>query len=452
MCEKIIGKLMMKGIIRAISPLHIGCDSDERSDDDVLRDRNGNPFIPATSFIGILRHAIHSSDTNVNIAEEQLNNFWGYTDERESEQSAIKCSDLICVSHRGFTVRDGILINNVTGIVEPQKKYDYELVERGSEFKFSLEITMNDGNASLCKQIAATILFFLSGGTFFLGAKTNNGMGQLVLKQETLKIYQFKFSEKRDVKNWLNNHLSPDNEINIDDLGIPFEITQHNFKIELKMSPKNSFIVRSYPNSPSMPDAVHISSQNQPILPGTSIKGALRARAERIVRKINQMNPKVDMSLVHNLFGNVDDKDPTNNPIKGRIRIHESVLPDFVAELQHRIKIDRFTGGTIEGALFDSMPLFQGGMKKRVILEIEVQRCSLEEAGLLTLLLKDLWTADLPIGGEKGIGRGVFIGKGAVLSWNDEQFILTDDLTKIPEKTREKLQSFVDSLVLGEAQ
>jgi hypothetical protein len=39
------------------------------------------------------------------------------------------------------------------------------------------------------------------------------------------------------------------------------------------------------------------------------------------------------------------------------------------------------------------------------------------EVGLLLLLLKDLWTGDLPVGGESSVGRGRLQGIKAHLDW-----------------------------------
>jgi len=41
--------------IQTLSPLHIGSGDEERSDMDILLDRDNQPIIPATSFIGVLR-------------------------------------------------------------------------------------------------------------------------------------------------------------------------------------------------------------------------------------------------------------------------------------------------------------------------------------------------------------------------------------------------------------
>ena len=48
---------------------------------------------------------------------------------------------------------------------------------------------------------------------------------------------------------------------------------------------------------------------------------------------------------------------------------------------------------------------------------LRVEKPTEAELGLLLLLLKDLWTGDLPVGGEIGLGRGRFRGKTATLTY-----------------------------------
>jgi hypothetical protein len=58
--------------------------------------------------------------------------------------------------------------------------------------------------------------------------------------------------------------------------------------------------------------------------------------------------------------------------------------------------------------------------------------------------LKDLWTAELPIGGEKSIGRGVLEGVRATIIDGEETFYLLDDF-KNQDKAK-ALQAYVDAL------
>ncbi|MGH2542516.1 MAG: hypothetical protein ACRDIB_06960, partial [Ardenticatenaceae bacterium] len=53
-------------------------------------------------------------------------------------------------------------------------------------------------------------------------------------------------------------------------------------------------------------------------------------------------------------------------------------------------------------------------------LDLTVQRPQAADVGLLLLLLKDLWTGDLPLGGEASVGRGRLYGKCAELKWQGQ--------------------------------
>ena len=43
------------------------------------------------------------------------------------------------------------------------------------------------------------------------------------------------------------------------------------------------------------------------------------------------------------------------------------------------------------------------------------------EVGLLLLLLKDLWTGDLPVGSTSNIGRGRLQGKESTITWQSSK-------------------------------
>lgn len=427
------GKIVIQGELKTTSPLHIGCGSDQRSDMDILLDRDGTPFIPATSLIGVLRHTIKTGD------KTKEDYFWGYAKDKDGRQSAIRCSDLICQTNTKKLIRDGIKIDNKTGMVEHQGKYDYEILERGAVFSpLNMEFTYTHEDEDVVKRMAATIYDLLQKGHLQLGAKTNNGLGKIELVKSC--IYEFDFSNKRDVLHWLSRKFL--NSIPVQSLGKPYPTASNSFRMDITLELKNSLIIRSYPGDPELPDAVHIKSLDDWVLTGSSLKGALRARAERIEKTILNSD-----TIVKKLFGFVDkNKTGKGSAKKGKVHVHEIVLPKFISELQNRIKIDRFTGGTIEGALFDSMPLFRDDGHKVVNIIIESTQCEPREAGLMLLVLKDLWTGDLAVGGEKNVGRGVFKGTKAFIEWNNEKFVIDGNWSKMPSDTKNKLQLLVTAL------
>ena len=441
--EKNIGKILMKGQVECQTPLHIGSGSGDRSDLDVLLDESERPFIPASSFIGVLRHLVEPIAVVNNTQRAEFNNLWGYAEANEGHQSCFQCSDLICENQAPkIIVRDGIKIDNETGMVKDKGKYDFEIVERGTRFNFTMEFTFRKSNQEYVKKTAATIYTLLQTGETQIGAKTNSGLGQVSFAPGSLNIYMFDFTKKSDVLNWLTRNFKQQSLIKGESLGEAFNITNDTFYINATLQLQNSVLIRSYTEDPKLPDATHIKSLDDWILTGTSLKGAIRARAERILNTLEKSE-----NIARNLFGYVDTDTLSKNAKKGKIRIKETVLPKFIAEIQTRIKIDRFTGGTIETALFDSMPLFANFNDKVLSIKIFVKNCTLAEAGLLLLVLKDLWTGDLAVGGEKNIGRGVFTGVSASIKWADEPgLMLEKDFAKLDPITKDKLESFVKAL------
>lgn len=455
------GKLILEGDLQLLSPLHIGSGENDLTDLDVIKDCNGKPFITLTSFIGALRHHLKK---NYPIDDNELNQLFGYAKDEESRGSIIVGSDLFLTYNPKSLVstRDGIKIDLKTGLVADKAKYDYQIVDKGAKFSFKLESTYPSDSISkdTLLRYYATIKEMLKENEsdcqspgLRIGAKTNNGLGKIKFINE--KIFDFNFEKSENVIAWLQDSKP----IPVDNLNaVPFKPFENDLIIDAYFDLKTSLIQRSYNDDPSMPDASHIQSQGEDILAGSGTKGAIAARARKIVNTIWDENDEENKTVfLDNLLGYVYDKnDETDKrenkkPRIGKLQIEERTLPAYVAELQARIKLDRFTGGTVSGALFDSMPLFNTEKlgkeivinKKCTRITLRVKGCSEAEAGLMLLVLKDLWTADLPIGGEKGIGRGVFNGVSASIKYQEKEVI---QLAQKPVNLSD-LKIYVDALV-----
>lgn len=201
------------------------------------------------------------------------------------------------------------------------------------------------------------------------------------------------------------------------------------------------------------------------VLSGTSLAGVLRHRAERIVNTLHEVNSQITQEIVNDIFGFVtDNKERSKSESKendkkldakaSRLIVHESIIKDTTDLVQTRIAIDRFTGGVYHGALFQEQPIFGKG-DENLKLEIELRKATQDkdyEIGLLLLLLKDLWTQDLPVGGTSSIGRGRLQGKKATLilyrSQQKETWTITQESeNKLQITDPNRLQTFVKALV-----
>lgn len=464
---RITGKLLLQGRLSITSPLIIGSgEKDEGVDMLVLKDKAGNPYIPATALAGVLRHYFWQNAELTGLKEEkekeerkQLKYFWGADydgrsgareegQKEEIYQSAFCISDLVLNSSENkkqveIKVRDGVKITAHGVAAEVAKaKYDYEVLEPGVSFDLKLEVTLRQGYE---KDIFCRVLTFLTqalhAGKISLGAMTSKGFGRCRL--EEIKYHDLCFSKQEHVlawlaDNWLETEVGRKGENDWQEM-ITFPTKQDDLVLKFSANIKTSLIVRSYSGVSSAPDAVHITAAGKPVLPGTSLKGALRSRAVRIINTLGEKDAAA-MKSVKELFGWVEtekgkgegeDKSESVEKYKSRVIVEESVFKtrDIVQEVHRRIKTDRFTGGTIKSALFDTAPLWPVGAPETAMLEIKiiVKNYKQWEAGLLLLLLKDLWTGDLPLGGEKSIGRGVLQGLKAEICFEGKKIVMEQE-------------------------
>ena len=112
----------------------------------------------------------------------------------------------------------------------------------------------------------------------------------------------------------------------------------------------------------------------------------------------------------------MENKQRGNLLISDIIEVRESAKPKIL----NHVSIDRFTGGAIDGALFNEQTLYAKGEKFNIGLMIADDaiadsdiRWAFERA------LKDVATGMLPLGGGVNRGNGVFTGK--VVKFNKEK-------------------------------
>lgn len=422
----IIGKTIVKAKLELESPLIIGNGQNEFADVEVMKDKNGKPFIPATSLTGVLRHYFEGNISDKN--NPDFERFWGTSkktskaeEEKEEFQSSFICRDLHTDDAK-IRIRDSVKIEPKTQTALDKAKYDFEIIEKGAKFNLFWEVTLRKNNSKeTYDRILAILIEALEKGTIPIGAKTNSGFGKC--KLTNVQIFDFDFSSPKDVLKWLKQDFK-DGKSKLD--VEPFQLQSNVFTIDAKFAVKNSIIIRSYSEKVDMPDAASLSSAGKFVLPGTSLKGAIRHRALKILNTLcpaDLLKVKIPERKIEELFGTAGKDDET---IKGRVRVEEKEINYIEPVLQNRIKIDRFTGGTIKTALFDSMPLWpKKDDSESVEVSIKIFDYKPWEAGLMMQVLKDLWCEDLAVGGEKSIGRGVLNGLYARIKWKDKELVIT---------------------------
>jgi CRISPR/Cas system CMR subunit Cmr4 (Cas7 group RAMP superfamily) len=367
-------------------------------------------------------------------------------------------------------VRDGVRIDPATGTAKEGAKFDLELLQAGTTFPLRFELLIPEGKTAALKRALARALQGLQKGEITLGARKRRGFGCCQVKR--WRVVSYDLSTPDGLLSWLSQeeNTAEEGEDIASLLGVSVgnADVRHRFTLDAEFWLDGSLLIRA--DSRCGADAGHLYSprpggQAVPILPGTSLAGALRHRALRIA---NTLAPDGDGSnLVERMFGSSlkeredreEEQSTQDSPARSegdkpltasRVIVRETVIEGTKPLVQSRVEIDRFTGGAYPTALFSEEVLF-GGPGSSVRVFAELRNPQDHEVGLLLLLLKDLWTGDLAIGGERSVGRGRLRGKNAELRWHNTQGNETWDLTQVGNNVHftghvERLEACVKAL------
>ncbi len=472
-------RIIVRGTLILDTPTCLGSgDAESPTDIALLRDSVSDcALLTGASIGGALRNYLREYQHGYGVEEQNGDRatrlFGGTRRDPDGEQSPLIINDAISSTIPIVELRDGVEIEAITGTAKPGHKYDLELLAAGTEFTLSFELLIEKDKNQTEQQALindlASALQGLEKAEIGIGMKKRRGFGRCHVKE--WQVWNFNLEDSRDRTSWLNfehwrTGLLPDRETYSSiatALGVSLENQddqRDRFLIHAEFKLVGSLLIRSGQNSTGRtPDVVHLKSHRPDktdpvhVLSGTSLAGVLRHRAERIVNTLNK-----PITIIDNVFGPDFSNDKSKKAKASRLVVHEKVIENATDLVQNRIAIDRFTGGAYHGALFDEQPIF-GGDQTIVSIELELRNPQEHEIGLLLLLLKDLWTSDLPVGGESSIGRGRLHGKNATLTWHQwdqENELQHKETWTIAQKDENepldvsnpgRLQEFVNKLV-----
>ncbi|MDY6856507.1 MAG: RAMP superfamily CRISPR-associated protein [Thermodesulfobacteriota bacterium] len=471
-------KRVITGRLKALSGIYIGSgESGEATDKLIFRDSFGDIVIPGTAIAGALRtlatrtapnlglkncFAIDRSDSDNVCACPVCMMFGSFNPNDESENvkaSNIWVYDAVFMEKKITSIRDSVAIDRETGVSarEMRSKYDYEVLPRGSEFGFRIEI--QDDLSSEQESLLVTVLSEWKNGRCYLGGNLSRGLGNMQL--EDIEVHNLDLSKvgklmdflrkddlikvtEKDGK-WLNecieNAKKSVKKINGLD-GIYSSFAQ----IEITLEFTGGFILNDVMNAnrsgfdfaPKMEDGKFL-------LPGSSLRGVLRSQAEKIVRSLVTFDVDNSNEFV--------ERYPACNPVANEnapLRSCNNILRFYIKENQidtqkginedhfclacrlfgstylgsrlfvsdghltgpKKIKImdflaiDRFTGGGKEGSKFNALVLWQPSFKFRIFLENPKEW----QLGWLMITLKDLHDGLLSVGS----GQNKWFGKAMI--------------------------------------
>ncbi|MEI7644329.1 MAG: RAMP superfamily CRISPR-associated protein [Chloroflexales bacterium] len=441
--RKITTRLVLTGDLVLTTPAHMG-NGDRGEAVDLILQRDpleGCPLLPGTSIAGALRAYLQAHEYGHRELElkEQRNSlaqrlFGGTKRDPHGNQSPLIVDDALA-NQPVIEIRDGVGIDPKRRVASDKIKYDLELLPVGTIFPLRFELLRSDDD-SAAEQALALALQGLERGEIILGARRSRGFGRCQVKNGW-RLTRYNVHEPKDLLAWLRADLDPPPEmplISISELlKTPAAVDKRNaVQLTAVFELASPLLIRAEQplraadgallEGDTQPDVIHlVNAAGQPVLPGTSLAGALRARAGRILRTFHD-DVQVTKQL-ESLFGWTPHGEQ-GTPCASRLLVEEACITESRTLVQSRVGIDRFTGGALDTALFHEAPCVAG----RVQTTITIINPTAYDVGLLLLLLKDLWSGDLPLGGAASIGHGRLRGVEATLIWGkDRQWHFSTD-------------------------
>lgn len=457
----------------ATEPLHIDEGGEEEdpettSDLTLLTDpRSGRPLLPGTTLAGALRAYLRAREHGFPGGESEEEDdrpeegfasalFGGRAagdqepngDGDGPAPSAVTVDDALgrMPETASIEVYEGNRLAGSSRTAEEEALYSRTVWPAGTTFDlhFEMELPVGEKRAS---RYCTALVSALQGlederAGIRLGGRKRRGFGRVDAKGWQARC--FDLTDPEDFLNWVENggdSLSDIESRPCDDVTELCEVLDREFEdVEVEVIPdeRTMFFVGATCNLPhglldrtagttGEPDVAHRraydlesgdeSGEERPVLTGTQMGGALRARARRIARTIAPSEERAK-TLVESIFGSNPDRE--DDPRAGRLWIDRSFIEGdsgsvgLMDLVQTRIQIAPWTQAPASGALFNEQPV-RGGGDVEVTLRWRLDRPNRAEIGLVLHLLKDLWTGDLATAGTQSIGRGRFRGKTATI-------------------------------------
>lgn len=423
--RKIVYRVVAKGQLVIETPAHFGTGDSNGTEMIILQDEiDGTPLLPGASQAGAFRHYLLRREKGYRVKDSSsgiaTKLFGEALDQERGNQSRVIIYDAHAVKPKEVMLRDGVKIDSKTRTASDGALFGVQVWPEGTTFSLHLELIIyeddKNGDAVRFLHGFAAILQALKDAEIPLGARKSRGYGRCRIRE--WHISEYDMSQLEHVLAWIKNEPLPNTTEEFLKQANNFVDVRQKVTLQATFALCDAIMIRS--NS-ELVDSQHLTDVNgKPIVSGTSIAGALRARALKIAKTINLHDSD---DLVDDMFG-VYGGDTKKELTASRLRVQESMLLNAEnSRVQDRVKIDRFTGGAYETALFSEQPAFATSETRvEIRLELQIPDTKLldnerkRQIGLLLLLLKDLWTQDLPIGGESSIGRGRLQGCEATLT------------------------------------
>ena len=472
MAREIHGRLRVTGMLELETALAVAGIGDIGATDAPLAvDGQGRPYVPGTSLAGALRgwtRRAVQDDPDLAASERML---WGPdADAHDASASAVIVEHARVVGENArVEQRDGVGIDRYLGTAADDIKYDREVLPAGTqlELRLTVELPVDEIERARRKHVFGSLLLALERGDVPLGAGRTRGLGRVRLVQTTIVedrldrtgvLAALRRSDPYDLQGVRG--VGPAGLLSGKPLrpaGVcELEITLEVLGPMMVAAGAQAVGVDVLPLTSRGADGKHAL-----VLPGSSVKGALRARAELIVRTVlgpehvtaapeAGFGDQVDVPLVRELFGaaGVRANDEHRAAARGlsvqwqdRLGLGALGVSDTLSTVRIEgdawrkvlsgqtpqdvrsalessglgvspavhVAIDRWTGGAKRGALYSVLELHDirwETIKMRLDLDRIPEPSRIAALALLWLVLRDVREGRVPLGfgTHRGLG------------------------------------------------
>ena len=434
------------------SPLCIASGKTGLTDADVIRDYDGNPFVPASSVAGAMRAYLGK--------EKNSQCLFGYSQGEDGRMSAVFLSDMEFEEGCKIFVRDGVELDDKKTAVNGSK-YDMQMIEAGARAHFFAELTIRDKNGEKKEQQdseedyindLAAIFYGINSGKLRLGRKKTRGFGKMKLVQVrkaefTVDNYLEYAGVYRDKDIWNEEawEKNPKEGWNVwEDWKEKRESPPAYLTLRVPLRLQGGISIRQYASRKGEPDFVQTvrrcktedgeEERDIPVIPGSSMAGALKHRLKVILEGLAVNGAELPVgNILDTMFGYAEKDDAHIS----MLTVNETIIEGAVPLTITRTGISRFEAAARKRSLFTEKAYVNGTL----VLEILIRKGIYEDhrwmLGLLLLAIKDLQNGYLAVGGGTAVGRGIFQRNGDILldgqPINEEQFI-AETLSDLREK------------------
>lgn len=450
--NRIVKRIYYAVELQLRSSLAISSGEDGITDMDILRNRNGEVFIPGTSIAGAFRNYLQKNK------EEDCN--FGFSRGEEGRMSSVCISDLYFAEKPVDAVADGeqaqsefdkTPVDAVADGVQPadggqvqdkfdkrpvvtvrdgvqltdgkqvRNKFDMEIIETGASGILYFHYVIRENDRALdADSETAHLLCGMERGEIRFGGNKTRGFGKLAVG----RIYQAEFDSDH-VQEWIS-FSKKIREISAYPVKKGYEEWMEGrqaderkyYLIRIPLKLTGGISIRKYSAEPLKADFEHITCNGEPIIPGTSWNGAIRADVKEILQQLG-CSPERSNSIIRQWFGYVELKKKQGmaprekkkvNAWQSAVIIEESIIRNSVPVPMTRNKISRFDASAVTGALYSEITCCGGETELEIMVRKDESRWYYALLAVLELAVQDICKGYVAVGGQTAIGRGIFSG------------------------------------------